>query len=161
MGSCAECSDRKVAILDVAVIGMSGRFPGAENVGTFFHQLVAGESAIRRVPESRWDWRAHYADAMETPDKTYASHGAFLDGVDLFDPSFFGISGREAARMDPQQRLFLEESWRAVEDAGYANGEWSGRAVGVFLGTGPGDYMDLLGQTEGLADGYLLTGNTI
>ncbi|WP_036722874.1 type I polyketide synthase, partial [Paenibacillus forsythiae] len=73
-------------------------------------------------------------------------HGSFLDGIDEFDPLFFNISGLEATYMDPQQRLFLEESWRALEDAGYAGDAMGNRRCGIYVGSCGGDYPKLFGN---------------
>ena len=70
-------------------------------------------------------------------------HGSFIDGIDRFDPVFFGISGLEATYMDPQQRLFLEEAWKALEHAGHAGASMEGRRCGVFVGCSAGDYQEL------------------
>jgi acyl transferase domain-containing protein len=70
-------------------------------------------------------------------------YGSFLENIDQFDSLFFNVSGVEATYMDPQQRLFLEESWRALEDAGYAGTSMGGRLCGVYVGCGTGDYHQL------------------
>ena len=98
----------------IAVIGMAGRFPEAEDVQSFWENLASGKDSVRPVPARRF-WPD---TANETSDVEFCKQGGFLDRVDLFDPLFFDISPREAELMDPQQRIFLEESWRAFEDAG-------------------------------------------
>ena len=107
----------------VAVIGMSGRFPKAKNLTEFWENLQSGRDCITDLPNSRWDisnfFEAHPETAREQ-GKSYCKWGAFLENFDAFDPLFFNISPREAAQMDPQARVFLQECWHAVEDAGYA-----------------------------------------
>lgn len=116
----------------IAIIGMSGRFPGARNIDEFWTQLVEGRDPVTAV--SRWDL---------SPDQSRCFDGGFLDGVYEFDPLFFGISGVEASYMEPQQRLFLQEAWKALEDAGHAGGSLDRDRCGVYVGGGAGDYFDL------------------
>ncbi|MFJ5034433.1 SDR family NAD(P)-dependent oxidoreductase [Streptomyces sp. NPDC088560] len=112
----------------IAVVGMSGRFAGAGSLEELWEHLDRGDDLVREA--MRWDLSGTNA----------APRGGFLDRIDEFDPLFFGISGVEAASMDPQQRLFLEESWKALEDAGYAARRMSGRHCGVYAGCWSGDY---------------------
>ncbi|MFI2710522.1 amino acid adenylation domain-containing protein [Micromonospora sp. NPDC018662] len=117
----------------IAVIGLAGRYPGARDVDAFWRLLSAGTTPVSEVPADRWDWRA-----ARTLGGGYARWGCFLDDWDRFDPALFRITPRDAALMDPQERLFLEIAWQALETAGYA-GWIPGRAgtgprVGVFAG---------------------------
>ncbi|MFD8339074.1 SDR family NAD(P)-dependent oxidoreductase [Streptomyces solisilvae] len=122
----------------VAVVGMSARFPGAADVTTFWANLRSGTDSITRFSERE------LLDAGVSPellaDPRYVRAGAVLDGYDLFDASFFGYTPQEARVMDPQQRLFLEESWHALEDAGHAPERFSG-AIGVFGGSALSSYL--------------------
>lgn len=122
---------------------MAGRFAGAPDLDAFWQLLTARGDAIRPVPEDRWD-----ASVQLDPEKTVQAVGGFLDGVDLFDPMFFGISPREAEEMDPQHRLVLEETWRALEDAGRPAADLRGTRTGVYLGATWHDY-ELLGKERG------------
>src|SRR5918998_2278601 len=97
----------------VAIVGMAGRFPGAQDPDGLWRLLAKRGDAIVDVPADRWD-----ASAQLDPEREIQSVGGFLDGVDGFDAAFFGISPREAEDIDPQQRLMLEAAWRALEDAG-------------------------------------------
>jgi polyketide synthase PksN len=144
---------------DIAIIGISGRFPEAKTLDQFWSNLEQGRHSITEVPADRWDVSQFYSADPEAPNKAYCKWGGFLSDIDKFDPWFFGISPREAAVMDPQQRLFLEEAWKALEDAGYAACQLSNRNCGVFLGAGPGDYLDVI-EAAGFSESYLLTGNT-
>jgi polyketide synthase PksM len=120
---------------EVAVIGMSGRFPGADNVGQFWDNLKEGRDSIREIPADRWNWQEYFDEGKAKPGKTYSKWGGFLSSVDKFDSLFFGISPREAEQMNPQERLFLEETYRAIEDACYTPESLSiTRRVGVFVG---------------------------
>ena len=121
---------------DVAVIGIACRFPGAADKEEFWQNLVNGVCSIREVPADRWDWRPHFA-ATRGDGRTVSRWGGFLDGHDLFDPDPFRITHGEARAMSPQQRLFLEAAWHALEDAGYGRTELAGAKCGVFVGVAP------------------------
>ncbi|MEG8178092.1 ACP S-malonyltransferase [Nocardia terpenica] len=126
---------------DIAVIGMSGRFPGAPDVDAFWDNLASGTSSIREVPGERWRSETYYDPDPRRLDTSNCKWGGFLDDVSRFDATFFGISAEEAAYTDPQQRLFLEEAWRAVEDTGYPTAAVRGSRCGVFVGVGPSQYL--------------------
>ncbi|MEV3957887.1 SDR family NAD(P)-dependent oxidoreductase [Streptomyces albogriseolus] len=120
-----------------AVVGVSGRYPGADGLDAFWDNLLVGKDTVGDLPADRW------GDSGGVVAK-----GHFLDRVDAFDPAFFGLSAHEAAYVDPQERLFLEVAWEALEDAGLtgsrldaltaADGE--ARSVGVFAGITSADY---------------------
>ncbi|WP_346660113.1 SDR family NAD(P)-dependent oxidoreductase [Streptomyces sp. WMMB303] len=125
----------------VAVIGLSGRYPDAEDLDAFWDNLVAGRDAVTEIPARRWDPDRDFHPERGTPGASYSRWGAFLDGADRFDPLFFDISPREAALMDPQERLFLQTAWHAVEEAGYRAADLARRPVGVFAGVMHGHYQ--------------------
>ncbi|MEV7171525.1 SDR family NAD(P)-dependent oxidoreductase [Streptomyces sp. NPDC093224] len=118
----------------IAVVGISGRYPGARTLDEFWENLRAGRDGITEVPADRWDHRAIHSDSKGVPGRSYGRWGGFVDGIDEFDAAFFHISPNEAAVLDPQERLFLQEAWHAFEEAGHAPSAWRGRAVGVFAG---------------------------
>ncbi|WP_438018416.1 SDR family NAD(P)-dependent oxidoreductase [Sorangium sp. So ce315] len=119
----------------IAIIGMSGRYPQARTVEQLWDKLLAGESCITEVPSDRWDHRPYFDPERGKPGKTYSKWGGFLDAIDRFDPLFFRISPAEAERLDPQERLFLEEAYACIEDAGYTPATLCGsRRVGVYVG---------------------------
>lgn len=125
----------------IAVIGMACRFPGnADTPEKFWHLLLNGVDTVTETPASRWDVDAFYDPDPEKPGKIYTRWGSFLDGIDGFDARFFGISPREVRGIDPQQRLFLEVSWEALENAGQAPGRLSGSKTGIFFGLHMDDY---------------------
>jgi len=124
----------------IAIIGTSCRFPGADNPEQYWTLLSHGIDAITEVPANRWDVDALYDPRPATPGKMNTRWGGFLKDIDLFDPGFFGISGREAEFIDPQQRLILEVAWEALEDAGLAPDRVSGSRTGVFIGISNSDY---------------------
>src|SRR5512141_366683 len=99
----------------IAVIGMSCRLPGAPNPDTFWQLLREGRDAIIETPPER---RSLYGLAEADESTQGLECGGYLDRIDQFDAGFFGIAPREAASMDPQQRLMLELAWQALEDAG-------------------------------------------
>jgi acyl transferase domain-containing protein/acyl carrier protein/NAD(P)-dependent dehydrogenase (short-subunit alcohol dehydrogenase family)/1,4-dihydroxy-2-naphthoyl-CoA synthase len=136
----------------IAIVGMSGRFAHSANVDQLWDHLLAGRDLVE--PVSRFDLSPYYKDAA--PD-SYCRHGSFIDGVEQFDPVFFGISGLEATYMDPQQRLFLEEAWKTLESAGHAGADMEGRRCGVFVGASSGDYQELF-RTQ--PPGQAFWGNT-
>ncbi|MCY1047770.1 beta-ketoacyl synthase N-terminal-like domain-containing protein [Corallococcus sp. bb12-1] len=116
----------------IAIVGMSGRFPGARELGAFWANLSQGVDSVTGGPRERWGLDA-------SSDSPSALRGGFLDAVEDFDPGFFGLSSRDAARMDPQQRLLLEHCWMALEDSGLpTTGER--RRAGVFMGLRASDY---------------------
>jgi len=131
----------------IAVIGMSGRFPQSDDSAELWRHLAAGRDLIE--PASRWP-EAALRGADGEPQ---CRHAGYIRDVDRFDPLFFRISRADAAYMDPQQRLCLEESWKALEAAGLAGRAVAGRKCGVYVGCSGEDYTQLLaGQ---LADGEL------
>ncbi|MEV4518278.1 beta-ketoacyl synthase N-terminal-like domain-containing protein [Dactylosporangium sp. NPDC049525] len=145
--------------LDIAVIGMAGRYPGARDTRALWQNLVAGEISIGEVPAGRFDIDAVYAPWPPRPGRTYTRWGGYLDDVDLFDPAFFNIVPAEADYMDPQQRLFLQEAWRAVEDAGLDPRQLARTRCGVFAGSPPSDYVTLI-RDRGLGGvPHVFTGN--
>ncbi|MFO1043816.1 MAG: SDR family NAD(P)-dependent oxidoreductase [Planctomycetaceae bacterium] len=147
--------------MEIAVIGMGCRFPGAHNVEAFWHLLSHGVDAIREAPEGRLATRTFFAPSPPKPGKSYSFWGGFLDGIDQFDPKFFGISPREAAVIDPQQRLLLEVGWEALEDAGLTQDWLSGRSVSVFVGASSSDYLQLQGQNYRNINAYTNAGGAL
>nr|DAC82021.1 TPA_exp: polyketide synthase [uncultured bacterium] len=142
--------------LDIAIIGLSGCYPQAANVEAFWDNLRNGKDSITEVPPDRWDWQAYYSEDRSQPSAHHSKHGGFLDSVDQFDPLFFNISPREAELMDPQERLFLEHAWMALEDAGYRPEDLRGNPethlsfqVGVYAGVMYREYQ-FLGVEAGL-----------
>lgn len=121
----------------VAIIGVAGRFPGAENVEQFWQNLCAGRESIQSIPERELEDRLSPADRSQ--GKYVAARG-LLENVDLFDAEFFHFLPREAELTDPQQRLLIECAWNAFEDAGYDPAKIAGN-VGVFAGSSINTYL--------------------
>ncbi|MEU8434176.1 acyltransferase domain-containing protein [Streptomyces sp. NPDC029216] len=132
------------AAADIAVIGMSCRFPGVNDPREFWRLLHDGEATVGTFPASR----AAGPDPASHPDAATLLQGSFLDSVDGFDAEFFGTGPAEAAAMDPVQRLGLELAWEAVEDARIPADTLAGREVDVVVGTAPSGY-DLLRKLSG------------
>lgn len=126
----------------IAIIGMSCRFPGARDVDEFWDNLLNKVDSVCEIPEDRWDIDRFY-DEHRTPGKMYTREGGFLDDIAEFDAAFFNISDQEACWIDPQHRLLLENSYRALEDAGIATAPLADKNVGVFMGIMGQDYAFL------------------
>ena len=139
----------------IAIVGMSGRFPGARNVDEFWHNLCAGRECISTF--SAQDLVAEGVDPAIMADPRHVNCGGIVADADLFDAQFFGFSPREAEIIDPQQRLFLECSWEALESAGHDPDQFDG-LIGVYGGCSFSTYaLQLpLQQVSGLD---LLLGN--
>nr|APZ78844.1 polyketide synthase [Stigmatella aurantiaca] len=120
----------------IAIIGIGCRFPGgAKSPHHLWDLLAQGRSAIVEVPKERWDHRRYYDPDPDKPGKTYVRSGGFLqEPIDLFDAAFFSISPREAATLDPQQRLLAEVAWESLEDAGLPPDGLAGSQTGVYVG---------------------------
>lgn len=144
---------------DIAIIGLSCRFPGAENPEAFWDLLEKGGDAITQIPPDRFDVDAFYNPDPEKPGTITTRHGGFLSQVDQFDPAFFGIPPRAANAIDPQQRLALEVSWEALENAAIAPGSLKNCEVGVFVGVCENDYARNAFQAPTQIDLYSGTGN--
>jgi polyketide synthase PksL len=148
---------------DIAIVGMHGRFPGANSLNVFWENLLNGIDSVTEIPQERWPLNTFFeAETLSrVSGKSYAKWGGFLDNIDKFDAQFFNISPREAAVMDPQERVFLECAWHAMED-GALFGERSKLLeqnngtmnIGVFVGVTTNTYSLLgpenwqIGSTE-------------
>jgi len=137
---------------------MSGRYPQAANLDEYWDNLVHGRNSIVEVPRSRWDIDQYYDPDPESKGKTYSKWLGLMDDIDCFDPLFFRISPSEAVSMDPQQRLFLQESYRAFEDSGYSAGDLDKKKCGVYLGVSTSEYAWLLSRKNALSNNA--TGNS-
>ena len=140
--------NRETSIGDIAVIGLSGKYPMAKDLDQFWQNLKQGENCIREVPKERWDWQSYYSENKHEPGAIYSKWGGFIDDADKFDPLFFSIPPNEARLMDPQERLFIESAWTALEDAGYTRQALAkqNKQVGVFVGLMHADYESLAGE---------------
>lgn len=139
---------------DIAIIGMSGRFPGAANIESFWDNLVHARDSVIDVPPSRWSMQQWFSDKPATPGKMYCPKAGFIDGLELFDPLFFGISPIEAKSVDPQMRLLLETTWEAIEDAGLTMDQLNGSNTGVYIGLAGTEYQFRATADVGTIDAY-------
>lgn len=129
---------------EIAIVGMSCRFPGAKDLEAFWKLCWDGVDAITEIPSDRWDQKAFFDPDPSAKGKIYSRWGGFLEHLEEFDASFFGISPREAIHLDPRQRLVLETSWEALEDAGIIPSHLKGSDTGVFIATLSDDYGKLV-----------------
>jgi len=148
----------------IALIGIGCRFPGgADTPESFWTLLRHSVDAISEVPPDRWDRDRFYDPDPAATGKMTTRTGGFLDAVDRFDHRFFGVSPREAASMDPQQRLVLEVTWEALEHAALPAEALMGQPVGIFVGAGASDYFQLLLRRDDPAaiDAYMASGGAL
>ena len=148
----------------IAVVGMACRFPGAEDLAAFWRLLAAGENAVTEgVPGSGVGRVGELFPDAEV-QREACRFGGYLDRIDLFDAAFFRISPVEADLLDPQQRMMLETSWRALEDAGMDPDGLRGSRTGVYAGISNHDYRSLIlgGKeiTEPAASLYAVSGTS-
>lgn len=137
----------------IAIIGLGCRFPGADSPENYWRLLAEGIDAIRPAPRRDGLSSSAYDKVGGT------SWGGYLDHVDLFEPEFFGISGREAELMDPQQRLLTEVTWEALEYAGVSPQSLAGSNTAVAIGISNLDYSRLRPTGPLASDPYVATGN--
>src|SRR5258706_9336992 len=137
--------------LEVAIIGMAGRFPGASTIAEFWSNLRAGVESIATFSDDELRRTGVEPALLGHPD--YVKASAIVDDIDLFDAAFFGYTPREAATMDPQHRIFLECAWEALESAGYDPARYTG-AIGVFAGAGLNTYLRSDQPFTGAVDEY-------
>ena len=145
----------------VAIIGMAGRFPGADSVDALWELLLNGRDGVGTVPADRLNGVRFDSDPMSTGSIT-TDQGGFLRDIAGFDAPFFGIPAREAECLDPQHRLLLESGWHALEDANLDPSRLSGSRTGVFVGISNSDYARVL-ERGGLdrLDAYFGTGTSL
>ncbi|WP_089103856.1 SDR family NAD(P)-dependent oxidoreductase [Streptomyces hyaluromycini] len=142
---------------DIAIVGASGRYPGAANLGKYWDNLRLSKESIQEVPATRWDIASVYDPRPRRRGTTDCKWLGLLDGVDLFDADFFHITQQQARAMDPQQRLFLQEAFLAFGDAGYSRELLDDNNCGVYLGIAGNEYGALLARHS--PDGVDATGN--
>ncbi len=142
----------------IAIVGMACRFPGAPDLGSFWDLLEAGEIAVTDGREDEGDWAGVTGDPAA--DDILYRRGGFVEGIDQFDNRFFRISPIEARMMDPQQRMLLETTWHALEDAGIDPESLRGSQTGVYVGIGASEYRDVI-ASKGLEDLYFGTAGSM
>lgn len=128
----------------VAVVGMSGKYAQADDLNAYWEMLCHGREAVREVPHSRWDADAYFDAEHGKSGKMYSKWAGFIEDVESFDAMFFSIVPTEAAIMDPQQRMFMEEGYKAFEDAGYCKRTLDGANCGIYFGIIKSEYDKIL-----------------
>lgn len=139
----ARVTDTETAA-GIAIVGLDGRFPGADTPAEFWANLCEGRDSVTDIPASRWDHSRYFDARRDVPEKVYAKWGGFLSDVDHFDAAAFGIAPDEARFMDPQERLFLEAAHNCLEVGGYPRErlrEVHDNEVGVFVGATFNNYQ--------------------
>lgn len=141
---------------EIAVVGMACRFPGGvHSPETFWDLLSNSVDPVREIPEWRWN-----RDPLRQSELT-TRMGGFLDEIDKFDPLFFGISQVEAEALDPQQRILLELTWEAFEDAGWNPKSLGGSNTGVFVGISGSEYIQVARDLGHQPGPYTYTGTML
>lgn len=137
-----EKAHTTTALKDIAIIGLSGKYPLAETLEEYWENLKQGRNCITEIPRDRWDWEKYYDPSNSEQGKGYSKWGGFISDIDKFDAEFFDISDEHAVEMDPQERIFLENTWTLLEDAGYPGKTLAnkGEKVGLFVGIMYGGY---------------------
>ncbi|WP_331311766.1 SDR family NAD(P)-dependent oxidoreductase [Methylobacterium oryzae] len=146
---------------DIAIVGRACRLPGAPSVDGLWSLLSEGRCAVSKVPADRFSLERFAHPRAHERGKSYTWAAGVIDDVWSFDPSVFGISPREAEQMDPQQRMLLELTWEALEDAGLRPSSVAGSNIGVFVGASSLDYGNLRILDAPSGDAYAATGNTL
>jgi acyl transferase domain-containing protein/NAD(P)-dependent dehydrogenase (short-subunit alcohol dehydrogenase family)/acyl carrier protein len=144
---------------DVAIVGMAGEFPGADNISELWELLELGESAISVVPASRWDWQRDYSPDPTRKNRSYGRHGGFIRRGKEFDPSFFGILPVHAPNLDPQERRLLEMTYHALEDSGYFAAPMEN--TGVFTAAMYSHYQTMDGESSTISSSFASIANRI
>lgn len=144
---------------DIAIVGMAGRYPGAADIDAMWRMFLEGRDGLGPLPVGRWSEYAGDPVVSQKIDNTPLTAG-YLDNIADFDAEFFGLSPVEAANMDPQQRIMLELTWRALEQANIAASKLRGTQVGVYVGSVNNDYGMLISADPEAAHPYAVTGNS-
>ncbi len=155
--SVTHINPHSIVYTPIAIIGMDARFPGVSqqdvnDIEEFWQYLLTSNDAISSIPMERWDNRLYFSENQQQEGKTYATAGGFLNDIKKFDALFFNISPREAEYLDPQQRLSLEASWHALEDANIAPSSLKHSNTGIYLGISTHDYDTLIQKNTSLEE---------
>lgn len=144
----------------IAITGIGCKLPGGvTSPSELWAKLLAGADLVTESPPDRWSVAAHYHPTRTVPGKTYSRWGGYVNDPAGFDAAFFGLTPREAVRMDPQQRWLLECAWEAIQDAGYPLAALAGSGCGVFVGIASGDYGDIQARSRFDVDVHNSTGS--
>ncbi|XP_041924765.1 phthioceranic/hydroxyphthioceranic acid synthase [Alosa sapidissima] len=146
---------------DIAVVGIGCNFPGGEGLDNFWRVLVEGKNCSVEIPGERFNCSSWYDPDVSRPGKTQTTKAALIDGFNELDHKFFGITEAEADFMDPQQKLLLQCSYRALEDAGIPMEKISGSRTGVYIGLMNRDFETLLNNSPSTITHYNGTGTSM
>ncbi|KAG5850429.1 hypothetical protein ANANG_G00082350 [Anguilla anguilla] len=146
---------------EVAVVGIGCNFPGGEGLSNFWKILLEGKNCTVQIPDYRFDPAFWYDSDDSKAGKTQTAKAALIDGLNEFDHKFFGITETEADLMDPQQKLLLECTYRALENAGIPMEKASGTRTGVFIGLMNRDYEAILNNSPTTITHYNGTGTAM
>jgi acyl transferase domain-containing protein len=154
-------------VTDIAITGIDCRFPGAPDKDAFWNLLRDGLDGVGEIPDNRWNRHARYAQRPGA-GRMNTREGGFITDADSFDNDFFGITPREAAAMDPQQRILLECAWRTIEDSGVDPRSLERSRTGVFVGIMGNEWAhlqlrdyDKITAQVGSGNGYCMTANRV
>lgn len=146
---------------EIAVVGWSCRLPGANSISDLWSLLLEGRCSVSQVPADRFSLQRFGHPRKQERGRSYTWAAGVLDDVFGFDPTVFGISPREAEQMDPQQRILLQLTWEALEDAGIRPSALRGKDVGVFVGGSLTEYAYAIAGDPAIADMHFGTGNAL
>ncbi|KAH3761756.1 Malonyl CoA-acyl carrier protein transacylase [Pelomyxa schiedti] len=146
---------------EFALVGMACRYPKSPTPDAFWDLICSGICAASETPTLRWDNNLLYSANTNEPGKLHTKWGCFVDDISMFDHKFFGISYREATHMDPQQRMLLECTYEALEDAGILPSTLSSSRTAVFVGIGTNDYAYRSNNNFRIIDAYGGPGNAL
>lgn len=144
---------------DIAVVGMAGRYPGADSADEMWELFSNYCSGVGELPAGRWSEYSRDPEMTRRMEQAQLT-GGYIEDIASFDAEFFGLSPLEAANMDPQQRIILQLTWEALEDAHIPANQLRGKPVGVFMGNTNNDYGMLISADPAEAHPYALTGNS-
>ncbi|MEJ2418217.1 MAG: beta-ketoacyl synthase N-terminal-like domain-containing protein, partial [Exilibacterium sp.] len=147
---------------DIAIIGLSGRYPQAENLEEFWENLRHKQDCIVEIPQERFDYRRYFSEKKGQANSIYCKWGGFIKDVENFDAGFFNLSRKDVLFMDPQERLFLETAWQCLEESGLIHPNWQKQArdVGVFAGASFNNYQLLMAEAMAGAESYSANSQT-
>uniref|UniRef100_A0A8C5I1T5 Phthiocerol/phenolphthiocerol synthesis polyketide synthase type I PpsD-like n=1 Tax=Gouania willdenowi TaxID=441366 RepID=A0A8C5I1T5_GOUWI len=146
---------------EIAIVGIGCNFPGGDNLDDFWKVLLEGKNCVVDIPPERFD-TTYWYDANESKSgKTQTSKAALIEGFNEFDYKYFGITELEADYMDPQQKLLLQCTYRALEDAGIAMESISGSRTGVYIGLMNRDFEMLRNNSADTISHYNCTGTAM
>lgn len=153
--------------MDIAIIGMNGSFPNANDLEQFWDNLQRGMDCITTIPKERWNHSRYYDARKGISGKVYSKWGGFMEEYQCFDPYFFQMTPKDAELLDPQERIFLQCVHGAIEDAGYCKDSLWNSKTGVFAGVMYGHYQlygaqeTLQGNAMSLSSSYASIANRV